>query len=77
MISRVVKSTKRGAFSYRGNQHWERNTDLLDIQNELLRAQIVLVSGQYAEAFARYRVLASTGNLLPSMGVEVESFVTE
>ena len=46
--------------------------DLLEIQNELLRSQIVLVSGQYAEAFARYRVLASTGNLLASMGIEAE-----
>ena len=51
--------------------------DLLDIQNELLRSQIVLVSGQYAEAFARYRVLASTGNLLASMGIETEGIAEQ
>ncbi|MBT08342.1 MAG: hypothetical protein CMQ27_03310 [Gammaproteobacteria bacterium] len=74
-----VKSTKEVLSVYREQLTLGKRTllDLLDIQNELLRAQIVLVSGQYAEAFARYRVLASTGNLLPSMGIEVDSFVTE
>ena len=43
--------------------------DLLDVQNELLRAQIAYISGQYVELLARYRVLTSTGQLLPTMGI--------
>ena len=69
-----VDSTKEVLSVYREQLTLGKRTllDLLDIQNELLRSQIVLVSGQYAEAFARYRVLASTGNLLASMGIEAE-----
>ena len=57
-----VESTKEVLSVYREQLTLGKRTllDLLDIQNELLRSQIVLVSGQYAEAFARYRVLAST-----------------
>ena len=71
-----VESTKEVLSVYREQLTLGKRTllDLLDIQNELLRSQIVLVSGQYAEAFARYRVLASTGNLLASMGIETENF---
>jgi outer membrane protein, adhesin transport system len=43
--------------------------DLLDVQNELLRARIAYISGQYVELLARYRVLTSTGQLLPTMGI--------
>lgn len=45
--------------------------DVLDIQNELLRAQVAYVSGQYTAKLARYRVLASTGKLLETMDVNV------
>ncbi len=70
-----VDSTKEVLSVYREQLTLGKRTllDLLDIQNELLRSQIVLVSGQYAEAFARYRVLASTGNLLASMGIETKA----
>lgn len=44
--------------------------DLLDIQNELLRARAAHVSGQYTLRLARYRVLASLGQLLDSVDVE-------
>lgn len=47
--------------------------DLLDVQNELLRANVAYLSGQYTAILARYRVLASTGSLLDTMGVEVAS----
>jgi len=43
--------------------------DLLDIQNELLRARVAYLSGQYSEVLARYRVLTSTGQLLSTMGI--------
>ena len=74
-----VDSTKEVLSVYREQLTLGKRTllDLLDIQNELLRSQIVLVSGQYAEAFARYRVLASTGNLLASMGIETEGFAEQ
>lgn len=47
--------------------------DLLDIQNELLRARVAYISGQYSEKLARYRVLASTGRMLETMGIEPEN----
>ena len=44
--------------------------DLLDVQNELLRARIAYVSGQYELMLARYRVLTSTGQLLNTLGID-------
>ena len=46
--------------------------DLLDVQNELLRARVAYVSGQYTLRFARYRVLASLGPLLDAMDIAAE-----
>lgn len=45
--------------------------DLLDVQNELLRAQTAELSGRYVAMLARYRVLTSTGQLLEHLGVTV------
>lgn len=47
--------------------------DLLDVQNELLRAQISKVSGEYIALLARYRVLASTGRLLETLEINPET----
>lgn len=47
--------------------------DLLDVQNELLRANVAYLGGQYTAILARYRVLASTGQLLSTMGIETTS----
>lgn len=47
--------------------------DLLDIQNELLRAQISKVTGDHIALLARYRVLASTGQLLETLEINPES----
>jgi outer membrane protein, adhesin transport system len=44
--------------------------DLLDVQNELLRAEVAYVSGQYTAVLARYRVLTSVGQLLSTVGVQ-------
>lgn len=44
--------------------------DLLDVQNELLRAQVAYVTGRYTEILARYQLLASTGELLDKMGLD-------
>ncbi|MCH2569005.1 MAG: TolC family protein, partial [Pseudomonadales bacterium] len=43
--------------------------DLLDIQNELLRAKVALTAGQFSSRLARYRLLASTGQLLENLNV--------
>jgi adhesin transport system outer membrane protein len=47
--------------------------DLLDVQNELLRAQISKVSGDHVALLARYRVLASTGRLLETLEINPET----
>ncbi len=46
--------------------------DLLDVQNELLRARIAYTSGRYTALLARYRVLTSTGRLLAALGISPE-----
>ncbi|MFT5211815.1 MAG: adhesin transport system outer membrane protein [Flavobacterium sp.] len=46
--------------------------DLLDVQNELLRANTAYLTGQYSARFARYRVLASTGSLLKNLEISTE-----
>lgn len=43
--------------------------DVLDVQNELLRAKVSYTSGQYTAILARYRVLTSVGQLLETMDV--------
>ncbi|MEE2915077.1 MAG: TolC family outer membrane protein [Pseudomonadota bacterium] len=43
--------------------------DLLDVQNELLRAKVALTAGQFYARLARYRLLASTGQLLENLNV--------
>lgn len=43
--------------------------DVLDVQNELLRARVGYVSGQYTLRLARYRVLASLGQLLDRLDI--------
>lgn len=44
--------------------------DLLDVQNEQLRARVAYTTGQYSELLARYRVLASIGGLLDGIGID-------
>lgn len=44
--------------------------DLLDVQNEQLRARVAYATGQYAELLARYRVLTSIGGLLNGLGID-------
>ncbi len=70
-----VKSTEEVLVVYREQLALGKRTllDLLDVQNELLRAQIAKVSGDYVALLARYRVLASTGQLLDSLEIDPES----
>lgn len=49
--------------------------DLLDVQNELLRANVAYLTGQYTAILARYRVLASTGRLLETMVIDADASV--
>jgi adhesin transport system outer membrane protein len=46
--------------------------DLLDVQNELLRAHAADVTGEFTELLAGYRLMASLGRLLPSLGIKPE-----
>ena len=66
-----VKSTEEVLKVYNEQLTLGKRTllDLLDVQNELLRARIAFVSGQYVTLLARYRVLTSTGQLLKTMGI--------
>ena len=66
-----VKSTEEVLVVYNEQLSLGKRTllDLLDVQNELLRAKVAHVSGRYAERLAEYRVLAATGQLLDSMGL--------
>lgn len=44
--------------------------DLLDSENELFNSRVSLATSEYAEIFARYRVLAAAGRLLQTLGVQ-------
>tara|TARA_R110002072_G_scaffold13418_12_gene56291 strand:+ start:53911 stop:55176 length:1266 start_codon:yes stop_codon:yes gene_type:complete len=70
-----VKSTEEVLTVYNEQLSLGKRTllDLLDVQNELLRANIAYISGQYTATIARYRVLASTGRLLDAMGMSTEN----
>lgn len=67
-----VKSTEEVLEVYREQLSLGKRTllDLLDVQNELLRAKVAKVSGENSALLARYRVLASTGQLLKTMEIE-------
>lgn len=70
-----VVSTEEVLLVYREQLTLGKRTllDLLNVQNELLRAQISKVSGDYVALLARYRVLASTGQLLRRLEIDPES----
>jgi outer membrane protein, adhesin transport system len=67
-----VKSTEEVLVVYREQLTLGKRTllDLLDVQNELLRAQIAKISGDHIVLLARYRVLPSTGQLLDTIGLD-------
>lgn len=44
--------------------------DILNTQNSLFQAQVNLVNARSLETYIRYRLLAATGTLLSSMGIE-------
>ncbi len=67
-----VKSTEEVLEVYREQLTLGKRTllDLLDVQNELLRAQIAKTTGDYVALLARYRVLAGTGQLLDTLEID-------
>lgn len=67
-----VKSTQEVLTVYNEQLSLGKRTllDLLDVQNELLRADVAYLTGQYTATLARYRVLASTGRLLDAMELD-------
>ena len=44
--------------------------DLLDTQNTRYNTQVLLETARFAELFARYKLLAATGQLLDTMGIQ-------
>lgn len=72
LLETHVKSTEEVVVVYNEQLSLGKRTllDLLDVQNELLRAEVAYVSGKYTAMLARYRVLTSIGHLLDTMGVE-------
>lgn len=44
--------------------------DVLDAENELFNVRVQLATTAYAEEFARYRIMASMGSLLSTLGIE-------
>ena len=69
-----VKSTQEVLGVYREQLTLGKRTllDLLDIQNELLSAQVSKLSGDYITLLARYKVMASIGQLLKTLEIEPE-----
>lgn len=43
--------------------------DLLDVQTEYFKSQSEYINGQYDERYSSYRLLASMGQLIPSLGI--------
>lgn len=70
-----VESTEEVLDVYREQLTLGKRTllDLLDVQNELLRAKVARVSGRYVALLARYRVLASTGKLLDQLEIDPDN----
>lgn len=70
-----VKSTNEVLKVYNEQLSLGKRTllDLLDVQNELLRANVAYLTGEYTALLASYRVSASTGRLLDTMGLDSEA----
>ncbi|OED44700.1 hypothetical protein ACH42_06885 [Endozoicomonas sp. (ex Bugula neritina AB1)] len=65
------ESSKETVVAYREQFNIGKRTllDLLDGENELFQSSRSLKSTQYQEAFARYRILGATGQLLNSLNI--------
>ena len=50
--------------------------DVLDSENELFNSRVSLSSAQFAQVFARYRIIAATGNLMNTLGIRVPDEAT-
>jgi len=68
-----VDASKQALLAYRKQFIIGQRTliDLLDQENEVFQANINYVNGLHALTFATYRILAGTGKLLWSLGVEL------
>ncbi|WP_067515665.1 TolC family outer membrane protein [Endozoicomonas ascidiicola] len=64
------KASRETVIAYKGQFNIGKRTllDLLDSENELFQSSNSLISAIYQETQARYRILASMGSLLDSMG---------
>ncbi len=72
VLERQVLASRQVVSSYREQYAIGARTllDVLDAENDLFNARVALASTRFAAVFGQYRVLASTGTLLPTMGLE-------
>jgi adhesin transport system outer membrane protein len=72
ILERQVVSAREVVGSYREQYAIGARTllDVLDAENELFNARVSLTSTRFASVFGQYRVLASTGQLLPTLSIE-------
>jgi adhesin transport system outer membrane protein len=66
----AIKSQEtRDSYAQQFNLGQRTLLDLLDSENELFTARSDFLTAEYLEAFARYRLLADTNQLLTTLGV--------
>ena len=71
VLQKRATSAGQVVTAYRQQFELGRRTllDLLDVENELFQARIAVVNGEIAYRVAQYRVLATMGQLVQSLGV--------
>jgi len=71
ILERQVVSAREVVGSYREQYAIGARTllDVLDAENELFNANVALTSTRFASVFGQYRVLAATGQLLPTLNI--------
>jgi len=74
-LNEHVKSTQQVLQVYNQQLTLGKRTllDLLNVQNELLKAEVAYTTARYTQMLARYQVLASVGKLLDNLQVNTAS----
>ncbi len=71
LLEQQVASSEQVRGSYRQQFTLGQRTllDVLDSENELFNTRVDRTTTEYARLFAQYRLVASTGNLLPTLAI--------
>ncbi len=71
LLEQQVTSSEQVRGSYRQQFTLGQRTllDVLDSENELFNTRVDRTTTEYARLFAQYRLVASTGNLLPTLAI--------